>query len=150
MIASPIWPIAYFNLSVGAVAVPLLPDFSKKEIHTILAHSGAKVLMVSSKLANKSVQFITDQDHGVYRLDDLFFVPKKVCQTFVETEAFGSLPGVDTMKTKVNLEKISQSTPQENDLASIIYTSGTTGASKGVMLSHKIITSNHTRVETIC
>ncbi|MCK9287413.1 MAG: AMP-binding protein [Sphaerochaetaceae bacterium] len=141
--SQPNWPIAYFGIiSVGAVAVPLLPDFSKKEIHTILAHSGAKVLVVSSKLANKSVQFITDQDHAVYRLDDLFFVPKKVCQTFVETEAFGSLPGVDTMKTKVNLEKISQSTPQENDLASIIYTSGTTGASKGVMLSHKNITSN--------
>ncbi|MDD4762729.1 MAG: AMP-binding protein, partial [Sphaerochaetaceae bacterium] len=71
--SQPNWPIAYFGIiSVGAVAVPLLPDFSKKEIHTILAHSGAKVLVVSSKLANKSVQFITDQDHAVYRLDDLF------------------------------------------------------------------------------
>ncbi|NLA93457.1 MAG: long-chain fatty acid--CoA ligase, partial [Spirochaetales bacterium] len=50
--------------------------------------------------------------------------------------------GIDTLKTKVDLEKVALRKSQEDELASIIYTSGTTGEPKGVMLSNKNLTSN--------
>lgn len=137
------WPIAYFAIvSLGGVAVPLLPDFSKKEISSIIEHSGAKALVVSSRHVPKVFEFITAESTIVYRLDDLFFVPKTITTTLRETDDFFSAPAVDALKIKLNEKALEESAPTEDDLASLIYTSGTTGASKGVMLSHKNIASN--------
>ena len=47
----PNWGKTFFAISlVGAVAVPILPDFHSREIHTIIEHSESKVLFVSEGL----------------------------------------------------------------------------------------------------
>jgi long-chain acyl-CoA synthetase len=47
----PYWGIAFFAITtMGAVAVPILPDFHTTEIHHILAHSECKAVFVSRKL----------------------------------------------------------------------------------------------------
>ena len=39
----PNWGIAYFSITfMGAVVVPILPDFSPTEVANVLEHSGAK------------------------------------------------------------------------------------------------------------
>src|SRR5512133_174545 len=39
--SSPNWGISYFSIvTLGAIAVPLLPDFNSKEVETCLIHSG--------------------------------------------------------------------------------------------------------------
>jgi len=50
----PNWGITYFAIaSMGAVVVPILPDFSAVEVANVITHSGAKVVFVSSTLINK-------------------------------------------------------------------------------------------------
>src|SRR4030042_5006939 len=50
----PNWPIAYFSITfMGAVAVPILPDFSVTEVANVLEHSGAKILFISSGLLSR-------------------------------------------------------------------------------------------------
>src|SRR5512133_2028212 len=50
----PNWGVAYFAITfMGAVAVPVLPDFSVTEVANILEHSGAKALFISNSLLQR-------------------------------------------------------------------------------------------------
>ena len=116
--SSPNWGISYFAIvSLGAIAVPLLPDFSAKEVETCLIHSGATTLIVSSKLAER---VSPEARRGISRV---------VC--------------IDDLSVLSGEEVFSGDVPQvfvdEDDTASIIYTSGTTGRSKGVELRDKYL-----------
>lgn len=121
----PNWGAAYFAIaSMGAIVVPILPDFSKDEVENILEHSEAKAIFVSKSLSKKFI-FENTQLETVILINDFSLVHSKVDSKF----EIDVLP-----KNKYSVE--------EDDLLSIIYTSGTTGKSKGVMLSHKNIGSN--------
>ena len=51
---SPYWGIAYFAItSMGAIVVPILPDFHFSDIHHILRHSGTKVIFISERFYQK-------------------------------------------------------------------------------------------------
>ncbi|HNY01749.1 MAG TPA: AMP-binding protein [Bacteroidales bacterium] len=123
----PNWVIAYFAVTfMGAISVPLLPDFLAAEIHTLLDHSGAKALFVSSGLMGK----VSGESGGPTRI-------------LIRMEDF-SLAASGQPGAEYNPE----AEPQKSypvtgeDLAAIIYTSGTTGRPKGVMLSHHNICYN--------
>ncbi len=120
----PNWGIAYFAITfMGAIAVPLLPDFHTNEIKNILNHSESKILFVSKNLKHKIDNFSNDS-----------------LKTVIDIDNFSS----NTDKNQSNSFNINNK-PQktykvnEEDLAVLIYTSGTTGSSKGVMLTHKNI-----------
>ena len=50
----PNWPVSYFAITtMGAVAVPLLPDFTAFEIANILDHSSTTAIIVSKRLIYK-------------------------------------------------------------------------------------------------
>ncbi len=119
----PNWGISYLAITfLGAVVVPLLPDFHENEIEHILKHAGATGILVSDKLRNK--------------IDHLNCEGLSLC---IRIEDF-SLIKADTELPDASVPD--NSLVQEDDMAVIIYTSGTTGKSKGVMLSHKNICSN--------
>lgn len=123
----PNWGIAYFSITfTGAVAVPILPDFSPTEVANVLEHSEAEVLFVSSNLQHKV------EDYNGENL-----------KTVIVSDDFSVLK-TDVKDLKFDLSAVPQTTYEvdEEDLASIIYTSGTTGRSKGVMLTHKNISFN--------
>ncbi len=125
----PNWGVAFFALSVvGAVAVPILPDFHEKEIKAILEHSETKVIFVSEALYKNINAEAAQLLNRIILLDNFAPVPKGTLPNELKSLAAG-LP--ETSKGFVQTEV------EEEDLASIIYTSGTTGNSKGVMLSHK-------------
>jgi long-chain acyl-CoA synthetase len=127
----PNWGVAFFAISwVGAIAVPILPDFNPIEIKSIIAHSEAKVMFISEKLY-KSLELdkaTIDLLEQLILVDNFAVIPKGVIP-----EKVGSL---ESSLSGTKIETLPADV-EEDDLASIIYTSGTTGNSKGVMLTHK-------------
>ncbi|HZJ88518.1 MAG TPA: AMP-binding protein, partial [Sphaerochaeta sp.] len=74
--SSPTWLLAYFGItSIGCIAVPILPDFSSKEILEILSHSEAKAVVVNTRHFEKIVPFINDYPEALFRMEDLFHIP---------------------------------------------------------------------------
>lgn len=123
---SPHWAVAFFAIThLGAVAVPILPDFSATEVNNILVHSDSKMLFISHRLQTKLGDGLKFK--GSMVLADHF-------------QLIGSDERILDFNphTKLNHPLLPDLEP--DDLASIIYTSGTTGRSKGVMLSHENLT----------
>ncbi len=130
----PNWAITYYATTfMGAVVVPMLPDFSEFEIDNILRHSEAKAIFVSKGLRSKIDKIKLETLHSKVGIEDFSLINSKE-----------SAPKFDLTEKSVKQYKVS-----EDDMAAIIYTSGTTGSSKGVMLSHKNICSNAISSKTI-
>ena len=117
----PEWSIAFFSIvPFGRIAIPILPESSANEVTNILNHSESKVLFVSKKLLPNVSQ---------ESLDKLTLV--------IDIETFEEIKKDDSKFTcdgKVAM-------PMPEDIATIIYTSGTTGHAKGVVLSHRNLSS---------
>ncbi|HMK38124.1 MAG TPA: AMP-binding protein, partial [Bacteroidota bacterium] len=82
----PNWGIAFFAVTnMGAIAVPILPDFHPNEIQHILRHSEAKALFVSRKLLGT----LEDKEftHLATRIlmDDLSRIPPAASPDRVQT-----------------------------------------------------------------
>ena len=112
--SSPQWAISYFAIvTLGAIAVPLLPDFNESEASSCLKHSGARAIFAGEKLLAK-----------LNNTDDLDII--------ININDFAVKKGEIKTDTPLPVHEC-----KEEDTASIIYTSGTTGRSKGVVLTHK-------------
>ena len=123
----PNWGVTYFSISfMGAVVVPVLPDFSSTEVANVLEHSEAKAIFISSGLISRIEGFRSEYLKFAVRIEDFSLIYSGDSSSEYDPSALPS--------RKYDVE--------EEDLASIIYTSGTTGRSKGVMLTHKNITFN--------
>ena len=124
----PNWAKAYFGTTfLGAVAVPLLPDFHPSEIDNILRHAEPSALFVSASLAQRLAELDAARPDLVVRLDDFQVLGAKTPGLAFDAAA----------RPRDAVHAVA-----EDDLAAIIYTSGTTGKSKGVMLSHRNICHN--------
>lgn len=123
----PNWAIAYFGITfMGAVVVPILPDFSPTEVANVLEHSETKAVFFSSGLAGKISEFKSSWLTTRIQIEDFSVVES-------DKPSLEYKPG-SSPRSVYNVE--------EDSIASIIYTSGTTGRSKGVMLTHKNISFN--------
>lgn len=138
----PNWGLSYFAINkAGAVAVPVLPNFSKTEVEKILEHSEAQYVFVNAANAAK----VVDSKAKVIRIEDMAQIP--ACEmeklaTCKFADLIGtSLLGTDSLKRKDQM-MLEERAPKEDDIASIIYTSGTTGTPKGVMLTNKNLVWN--------
>ncbi|MBU8893885.1 MAG: AMP-binding protein [Bacteroidales bacterium] len=125
----PNWGISFFAItSLGAIAVPMLPDFHENEIQNIIEHSEAKAIFVSKLMYSK-----------------IEHLPGNMLETIIYSDDFEIVKG----KSTTNIDYKDNFFVEESDLASIIYTSGTTGKSKGVMLTHKNIIFDAVQVLSI-
>jgi long-chain acyl-CoA synthetase len=126
---SPEWVISFMAIHwIGGIAIPLDSRAKETELRHIFDHSGVRALFTSAKnltLLNRMIET------GDLKKDILII-------SMEETENDNHLPRIlsdfkdDAEREKVGLE----------DLAIVQYTSGTTGNPKGVMLTHKNISSN--------
>lgn len=124
----PNWGVSFFAISVlGAVAVPILPDFHGNEIKTIIEHSESKVIFVAAGLFGILGSDTRKLAEHVILIDNFALIPENATESM--------LAGLPASIPEKPLE-YTRPVVEEEDLASIIYTSGTTGNSKGVMLTH--------------
>jgi long-chain acyl-CoA synthetase len=123
----PNWGVVFFSITfMGAVVVPVLPDFSNTEVGNILEHSGAKAIFISTSLLPRIEGFKSEDLKTAILIEDYSIIFSEKGSSEYDSSA---LP-------------VRNYEVEEENLASIIYTSGTTGRSKGVMLTHKNITFN--------
>ncbi len=119
----PHWGITYFAItSMGAVVVPMLPDFSKSEVTNIIKHSEMQTIFISNNLLKKVTE---NEDISIANI--------------IGIEDFNLIKSSKNIKFVADAVPVVTYKVEDSDMASIIYTSGTTGKSKGVMLSHKNI-----------
>jgi long-chain acyl-CoA synthetase len=140
----PQWGMAFFAITtMGAVAVPILPDFQTTEIHHILAHSECKAVFVSRKLYGKVEGIELRQLDSIILLDDFTPVPPRTAkEKLIDLLEEGGREFARLKDRALKFVGRIHETVEEGDLAAIVYTSGTTGHSKGVMLTHKNIVSD--------
>jgi long-chain acyl-CoA synthetase len=125
---APEWGISYFGVhKAGATCIPIDAESATSEVVNFAGAGAAAAIVISQKLLDEHDD-LRDKltaaglnDVRIWTFDEIFEVPAQQ----VEDERIALLP-----------QRIS---PQS--VASLIFTSGTTGRPKGVMLSHRNLTS---------
>ena len=144
------WAVAFLaTLTYGAVAVPILHEFTADQIHNIVNHSEAKLLFVGDYVATVIDQTKMPHLEGIIYLPDYSLVISRTDKlTYARehlNELFGKKYPQYFRKEHVNYYK--EQSP--NELALINYTSGTTGFSKGVMVPYRALWSNYDFAMTV-
>lgn len=120
----PNWGIAFLSIiSMGAVVVPILPDFHENEVKQIIEHSESKILIASNKQISRLKKILTGN------------IPVVIADN-MSLLGSTSLTESSEIPVRFTMQNMDENS-SENDIAAIIYTSGTTGSSKGVMLTNK-------------
>jgi len=149
----PNWVAVYFAVTtMGAVIVPILPDFHTSEALHIAVHAECKAAFISQKLFENlldeaqppamNLLVILDRLHVLEKIS----TPSKMDKVLKKGEAQFSKA---MEKMGKNKKEETEVRIEEEDLAAIIYTSGTTGSSKGVMLSHKNLAFDATAAQHV-
>jgi long-chain acyl-CoA synthetase len=125
---APEWGMTYFGvLRAGATCIPVDPESSTEEVVNFARAGETSGIVISDKLKAErsglgdSLKAAGLEDVRIWTFDNVFELPEER----IEDERIALLP--------------SRVSPQS--VASLIFTSGTTGRPKGVMLSHRNLTS---------
>lgn len=144
------WAVAFLaTLTYGAVAVPILHEFTADQIHNIVNHSEAKLLFVGDYVATVIDQTKMPHLEGIIYLPDYSLVISRTDKLTYAREHLNELFGKKYPKyfRKEHVNYYKEQSPDE--LALINYTSGTTGFSKGVMIPYRALWSNYDFAMTV-
>jgi len=125
---APEWGMTYFGvLKAGATCIPVDPESSTEEVVNFARAGEASGIVISDKLKEErsalpeQLKAAGLDDVKLWTFDQVF----EVLDEQTETDRIALLPSRVTAQS----------------VASLIFTSGTTGRPKGVMLSHRNLTS---------
>ena len=128
---------------LGCPLVPIYPTATVNDCETILAHSEARYLFVSSAAIYEKIQSIRAK---LPKLKEIYsFDPIAGVKPWQELADVGAKANAELLKAHAR----ARTEVTTDDLASVIYTSGTTGKPKGVMLSHQNFLANILAVDTV-
>ena len=137
------WTVAFIaTLTYGAIAVPILHEFTPDQIHNIVNHSDAKLLFAGDHICGSIDAMQMPHLEGIIRNTDFSLVLSRTDKLTYAREHLNELYGMKYPKyfRKEHVKYYHEQSPDE--LALINYTSGTTGFSKGVMIPYRALWSN--------
>ena len=137
------WAVAFLaTVTYGAVIVPILHEFKSDNIHNIVNHSEAKLLLVGERVWENLDEKAMPALLGIASLEDFSVLISRHDGLLKAYETRNAIYG-ERYPRNFRPEHIHYTQPEGGDqLAVINYTSGTTGYSKGVMLSCHSLSSN--------
>jgi long-chain acyl-CoA synthetase len=113
----------------GAIIVPVMFTLHPKELHYIALNSGAKAVITSSLVLGKVEEALNG-------------LKEKPLVIVVDEPSNGHYVNFYDVQAEEDSTPAAAIEGKEVDIAVILYTSGTTGNPKGVLLTHKNLTSN--------
>lgn len=137
------WAVAFLaTLTYGAIAVPVLHEFTPDQIHNIVNHSEAKILFVGDIVA-KTID-ATKMPHleGIIYIPDYSLVVSRTDKLTYAREHLNELFGKKFPRAFRSTDVHYYIDKDPEELAVINYTSGTTGFSKGVMIPYRALLGN--------
>ena len=138
------WAVAFLaTLTYGAVAVPILHEFTPEQIHNIVNHSEAKILFVGDIVGTQVDATKMPSLEGIINIPDYSLALSRTDKLTYSREHLNELYGRKFPKyfRREHVHYYHEQRPDE--LALINYTSGTTGFSKGVMIPYRALWGNY-------
>lgn len=138
------WAVAFLaTLTYGAIAVPILHEFTADQIHNIVNHSDAKLLFVGDIVATVVDATKMPGLEGIIYIPDYSLVVSRTEKLTYAREHLNEMFGIKYPKyfRAKHVHYYHEESPEQ--LALINYTSGTTGFSKGVMIPYRAILNNY-------
>ena len=137
------WAVAFLaTLTYGAVAVPILHEFTAEQIHNIVNHSGAKLLFVGDVVATVIDATKMPDIEGIIYIPDYSLVVSRTEKLTYAREHLNEMFGKKFPKYFRQEHVHYRRETSGEEMALINYTSGTTGFSKGVMIPYRAMWSN--------
>ena len=137
------WAAAFLaTLTYGAVAVPILHEFTADQIHNIVNHSESKILFAGDVVSTQVDPTKMPDIEGIIYIPDYSVLFSRSDKLTYAREHLNEMFGKKYPKyfRQEHVEYYKEQSPDE--LAMINYTSGTTGFSKGVMIPYRALWSN--------
>ena len=138
------WAVAFLaTLTYGAVAVPILHEFTPEQIHNIVNHSESKILFVGDIVATQVDATKMPALEGIINIPDYSLALSRTDKLTYAREHLNEMFGRKYPKyfRRQHVSYYHEQRPDE--LALINYTSGTTGFSKGVMIPYCALWGNY-------
>ena len=138
------WAVAFLaTLTYGAVAVPILHEFTPEQIHNIVNHSESKILFVGDIVGTQVDATKMPSLEGIIKIPDYSLALSRTDKLTYAREHLNELYGRKFPKyfRREHVKYYHEQRPDE--LALINYTSGTTGFSKGVMIPYRALWGNY-------
>ena len=138
------WAVAFLaTLTYGAVAVPILHEFTPEQIHNIVNHSESKILFVGDIVATQVDATKMPALEGIINIPDYSLALSRTDKLTYAREHLNEMFGRKYPKyfRRQHVSYYHEQRPDE--LALINYTSGTTGFSKGVMIPYRAMWGNY-------
>ncbi|MEN9918725.1 MAG: hypothetical protein RL662_1161 [Bacteroidota bacterium] len=139
---SPNWAAAFFaSVSYGAVATPILSDFTPEMVENIVNHSDAKLLFAADHILSGLDFTKMDTQLSAIKIDDFSLVHTPSASNF---SAYKEAREQFALKYKdgFSFSDMYFHDEQPNEMAVLNYTSGTTSSPKGVMIPYRSLWSN--------
>ena len=138
------WTVAFIaTITYGAIAVPILHEFTPDQVHNIVNHSDAKLLFAGDHICGSIDALQMPNLEGIIRNSDYSLVVSRTDKLTYAREHLNELYGKKFPKyfRKEHVHYYHEQSPDE--MALINYTSGTTGFSKGVMIPYRALWANY-------